>query len=87
MNLEAVGHYISQARKAKKMTQAQLAAMVSYTPQAISLIEQGKSRSQIADCFFISENTVKYHVKNIFSKLGATSVTQAVWLARVLGII
>ena len=43
MNLEAIGHYISQARKNKKMTQAQLAALVAYTPQAISLIEQGKS--------------------------------------------
>ncbi|MBQ1671619.1 MAG: hypothetical protein II070_07500 [Treponema sp.] len=55
--------------------------------EILKLIEQGKSRSQIADCFFISENTVKYHVKNIFSKLGATSVTQALWLARVQGII
>ena len=54
MNLEAVGHYISQARKAKKMTQAQLAAMVCYTPQAISLIEQGKSILLISTLYPLS---------------------------------
>ena len=55
--------------------------------EVLKLLEQGKSRGQIAECFFISENTVKFHIKNIFTKLEATSVTQAVWLARVQGII
>ncbi|MBR6080138.1 MAG: response regulator transcription factor [Treponema sp.] len=35
----------------------------------------------------MSANTVKYHLKNIYSKLGASSATQAVWEARVRGLI
>ncbi|MCR5613389.1 LuxR C-terminal-related transcriptional regulator [Treponema sp.] len=53
----------------------------------LKLLEQGKPRDEIAELFFISENTVNFHMKNIYSKLEVSSVTQAVWNARVLGII
>lgn len=55
--------------------------------EILKLLEQGKSRDEIAEYFFISENTVNFHVKKLYLKLEATSVTQAVWNARVLGII
>ena len=38
----------------------------------------GQSNGEIADALHISEHTVKNHVKNILSKLGATDRTQAV---------
>ena len=53
----------------------------------LKLLEQGKNKEEIADYFFISVNTVKYHLKNIYSKLHASSAHQAVWNARVMGII
>ncbi len=53
----------------------------------LKLLEQGKQKEDIAECFFISVNTVKYHLKNIYSKLDAGTATQAVWEARVMGII
>ena len=62
----------------------------AFTPMEIdilSLLEQGKANEEIAEYFFISVNTVKWHIKNIYAKLGAKSATQAVWKARVAGIL
>jgi len=53
----------------------------------LTLLEQGKSKEEIAEYFFISVNTVKYHIKNVYVKLGVKTATQAVWNARILGII
>ena len=55
--------------------------------EILKLVEQGKTKEEIADYFFISTNTVKFHLKNIYMKLEANSATQAVWQGRVLGII
>lgn len=53
----------------------------------LKLLEHGKTKEEISDIFFISVNTVKYHMKNIYSKLNAKSPNQAVWNAKVLGVI
>ena len=53
----------------------------------IKLLEQGKNYEEIANYLFISVNTVKYHVKKIYSKLGADNANQAVWKAKLLGLI
>lgn len=42
---------------------------------------QGLSNQVIADQLFISPNTVKYHCRNIFQKLGAQNRTEAVAVA------
>jgi DNA-binding NarL/FixJ family response regulator len=41
--------------------------------QVASLLLQRKTYKMIAGELFISENTVKYYVKNIYSKLGIRS--------------
>jgi DNA-binding CsgD family transcriptional regulator len=43
----------------------------------LRLIAAGKSNQQIADELFISVHTVIYHVRNIFSKTGASNRTGA----------
>ena len=53
----------------------------------LRLLEQGKTNEEIGEYFFISINTVKYHLKKIFAKLEVSSATQAIWKARVLKII
>ena len=55
--------------------------------EILKLLEQGKSKEEISDFYFISENTVKFHMKNIFSKLKVKSSLEAVWEARVMGLI
>lgn len=55
--------------------------------EILNLLQQGKSKEEIADYFFISVNTVKYHMKKIYAKLGASTPHHAVWHARLLGLI
>jgi DNA-binding NarL/FixJ family response regulator len=47
---------------------------------------QGCSNKEIALHLYITEKTVKAHVSNILSKLGAVSRTQAVLIAMRLGL-
>ncbi|MBP5158566.1 MAG: hypothetical protein ILP18_11930 [Treponema sp.] len=53
----------------------------------LKFLEQGKNKEEIADYFFVSVNTVKFHMKNIYTKLEASTPQQAVWEARRMGII
>lgn len=53
----------------------------------LKLLEMGKSKEEIGRYFFISLNTVKYHLKKIYTKLEASTSNQAVWNARWIGLI
>ena len=55
--------------------------------EILELIAQGLSNKEIADQLFISENTVKTHVSNLFIKLDAKRRTQAIQKAKDLRII
>ncbi len=55
--------------------------------EVLSLIAGGLSNQKIADKLFISLNTVRTHTKNINSKLGVHSRTQAVAKAKQKGLI
>ena len=50
-------------------------------------IAAGKSTREIADALFVSENTVKTHASPVFSKLNVRRRTQAVHVAKQLGLI
>lgn len=58
----------------------------ALTPQEIrvlQLITEGLSNGTIAEILTLSPNTVKTHVRNIFSKLGVSDRTQAaIWAIR-----
>jgi DNA-binding NarL/FixJ family response regulator len=53
----------------------------------LRLIADGLSNQEIADEILVSLNTVKTHVKTIFSKLNVGSRTQAIAHARAMGLI
>ena len=55
--------------------------------QILNLLGKGLSNHQIADQLFISENTVKYHVRNLLGKLGVKNRTEAVSYALREGLI
>ena len=60
------------------------------TRQETLILEQlatGLSNEALADKLCISKHTVRFHLRNIHSKLGASNRTEAVALARRLGII
>jgi len=49
--------------------------------EVLGLVADGKTSRQIGDLLFISENTVKNHIRNILDKLGLHSRTEAVLYA------
>ncbi len=61
----------------------------SLTPKEIEVlkcIRQGKCTADIATMLSIRQSTVKYHVRNIKDKLGATNRTHAVMIALERGV-
>lgn len=54
--------------------------------QIVGLLRDGYSNKQIARKIFVSEATVKFHLKNLYRKLGARSRTHAVLVAHGNGV-
>jgi len=63
---EKLAHYIAS----RKLSDREL--------EVLGLISKGKSNKEIGKLLFVTDNTVKMHVKNILSKLEASDRTQAV---------
>ncbi len=55
--------------------------------EVLNLISKGYSNQEIADQLFVSLNTVKTHVSNIYLKLEVTRRTQAISKATELGLL
>ena len=55
--------------------------------EVLQLLAQGLANKQIAVSLGISEHTVKFHVSSIYSKLGASSRTEAVSIGARLGLV
>jgi len=55
--------------------------------EILKLVSAGKSNRAIAEQLLISENTVKYHLKNILHKLGVSNRTEAVTWAIQKGVL
>lgn len=62
----------------------------TFTQQEVDflyLLQQGKTFEDIARYFFLSVNTVRYHIKRIYGKLNSKNANQAVWNAQLIGLI
>ncbi len=55
--------------------------------EILDLIAAGSTNNVISETLFISQNTVKWHLKNIFGKLGVSNRTSAVAVARQLSLL
>jgi LuxR family maltose regulon positive regulatory protein len=53
----------------------------------LDMLTRGLSNRDIGARIFVSENTVKYHLKNIYAKLGAKNRTEACNVARARGLL
>ena len=63
---------------------------LGITPRELEILEliaQGLSNREIANKLFVSENTVKTHSSRLFDKLSARRRTQAVQIAKEMGLI
>jgi NarL family two-component system response regulator LiaR len=68
---------------------ARIAALgiTSRELEVLQLIAEGLSNKEMAERLFVSENTIKTHTSRVFDKLGASRRTQAVQLAKSLGLL
>jgi ATP/maltotriose-dependent transcriptional regulator MalT len=55
--------------------------------ELLPLLASGMSNAKLAKTLFISNNTVKTHVRHLLAKLGATNRLEAVARARSLGLL
>ncbi len=54
--------------------------------EVLAELALGRRNRDIAETLSISENTVKFHVANVFAKLGVSSRSQAALIARDAGL-
>lgn len=52
-------------------------ALTDREETVLTLVAEGKSNAQIGAALGLSENTIKFHLKNLYSKLGVTNRTEA----------
>lgn len=52
-------------------------ALTDREESVLELVAEGKSNAQIGMALCLSENTVKFHLKNLYSKLDVTNRTEA----------
>ncbi len=66
-------------RRASRATPApaDAQALTTREEEVLALIAEGFTNQEIAARLIVSENTVKYHVQNIYSKLNVTNRTEA----------
>ena len=75
----AIGAKLSEHFASQELTEREL--------EVLKLIVAGNRNKEIGKLLSIAEGTVKYHVNNILTKLGASDRTQAVTLALQRGIV
>jgi LuxR family maltose regulon positive regulatory protein len=66
---------------------APLADLTDREREILTFLASGVPNRDMAQRLFVSENTVKFHLKNIYSKLDVANRLQAVIAARQLGLI
>lgn len=69
------------------VTSRMYAKLTKREQQIIKLLGSGASNIEIADKLFVSENTVKTHLHNVFKKINAKNRLQAlIWAKNNIGI-
>jgi LuxR family maltose regulon positive regulatory protein len=83
--LEQVGSGVTAEERARAQPQSHngvIEALSKRELQVLHYIAEGLRNREIADKIFLSETTIKAHLRRIHSKLNAHSRTQAVAIAR-----
>lgn len=70
--------YLKEENNCEDMSESEI--------EVLQLLAQGMSNKGIAQKTYRSENTVKYHLKNIYQKLGVRSRSEAVARIREIGV-
>lgn len=85
--LDAFGPEIQEQTPSSEPENTLLDPLTRKEIRVLQLLSEGYSNSAMAEKLFVSDSTVRTHLRNINSKLNASSRTQAVAIARRLGIV
>lgn len=83
--LQAIGIELGQGRLAQRFEP--LEQLTQRETEILVYLARGFSNKEMARRIYLSENTVKFHLKNIYSKLAVSSRLQAINAARQMGLI
>lgn len=75
------------AAPADRATGALVESLSSREIQILQRLSQGYSNLAVAQQLFVSTNTIKWHLRQIYGKLGAKNRSQAIFLARRHGLL
>jgi len=75
------------SRAAPPVARTLLEPLSDREQQLLVFLANGVSNREIANRLFVSENTIKFHLKNIYSKLAVSTRLQAINAARQLGLV
>ncbi len=64
-------------RRASRSTATDALTLTGREEEVLALIADGLTNQEIATRLVVSENTIKYHVQNIYGKLNVTNRTEA----------
>ena len=81
MASKLLAEFNSLARQAAEKEQLPAPVLTARELEVLKLVARGMSNKDVADQLFISENTVKNHVRNILEKLQIHSRMEAVMVA------
>lgn len=83
--LDASGAGVQKARATRQF--APLEPLTQREIEILAFLANGVSNKEMAKRVFVSENTIKFHLKNIYGKLGVSSRLQAILAGRQIGVI
>jgi len=88
---EVSRHFVVECLRQREKQQRQAASLsvIAFSPrerEVIGELAEGLSNKEIARALDLSENTVKFHLKNIYSKLEVSERTAAIARARDLSL-
>ncbi|MBK1850528.1 hypothetical protein FE845_04205 [Marinobacter sp. 1-4A] len=85
--IEAFGPALLSTAVLPDAEEPTLNALTRKETRVLQLLSEGYSNSAMSEKLFVSDSTVRTHLRNINSKLNASSRTQAVAIARRYGLI
>lgn len=85
--LQAMGGEVESAASQAARSFEPLEPLTDREKEFLVLLANGAANKVLARKMFVSENTVKFHLKNIYSKLGVSSRLQAISAARQMRLI
>jgi LuxR family transcriptional regulator, maltose regulon positive regulatory protein len=82
-----LGGYVAETGIEPTQTQAGTDQLTKREMDILRLVVSGATNTEIGDSLFVSYNTVKFHMKNLYAKMGANNRVNLTQIARQLNLV